>query len=425
MALPPSLLSLDITAQKGKMKKKLLLVCVAFLCLHLYVNIPNGHTYSTTPPINRTGAPGQNSCTSCHGSGSTTAVNFAWDNGNPAEYIPGNTYDLSIEIVHPSQQRFGFSMISWDSSNNYVGDWIGAGGNTQVYSSGNYVGHQNAPSGQSGSYQYDLQWTAPAAGTGDVTFYTGCVAANGNGNTQGDEGKDASFSITEAMPVSGGTSVDLKLFLEGSYQGNGTMTNGAMPFLPNASPYDGPPFNATTFTATNIPADAVDWVLVESRTGSPNALPPRGTVLKEAISAFVLTDGQIVDQNSQALSFNLIAGEEYHFAVRHRNHIGALSAASFVAGTTGIVYDFTTSEQQAFGIEQLKMMSDGAFALFAGDYNQDNTVQNTDYDEWFVDPAIVNTYSLTDGNLDGNVQTSDYDTWFLNKAKLGHHELGF
>lgn len=406
------------------MKKRLALVCAVFTCLHFYINIPTGHTYSTTPPTNRTGAPGQGSCTSCHGSGSTTAVNFTWDNGNLLEYVPGTTYDLSIEIVDASKQRFGFSMISWDSANNFVGSWIGAGGNTQVYASGDYVGHQNAPGGQSGSYSYDVQWTAPASGTGDVTFYAGCVAANDNGSTSGDEGENAAFTITEAMPAAGGTSVDLKVYLEGSYQNNGMMSNGAQSFLPTTSPFSNAPFNAPAFTATNIPSDAVDWVLVESRTGTPNLLPPRATVVEEAISAFVLTDGRVVDENSQALSFNLTPGQDYRFAVRQRNHIGALSSSSFTASSTGVVYDFTTSEQQAFGIEQLKVMNDGAYALFAGDFNQDNTVQNTDYDDWFIDPAIINTYSNTDGNLDGSVQNSDYDTWFLNKAKIGHHEMG-
>jgi len=90
-----------------------------------------------------------------------------------------------------------------------------------------------------------------------------------------------------------------------------------------------------------------------------------------------------------------------------------------------MAYDFTTARLQAYGLEQQKVLSDGHIAMFTSDANSDISIQTTDFDSWFVDPALLNVYNVSDFYLDGSVQTSDYDKWFFNKAKLEIAELEF
>lgn len=177
-----------------------LVFCMTFL-FFLLMNYQNAHTYSGTPPTNRTGAPGQNTCTSCHSSGGDGTVEILLGN-NISSYEAGTTYDMSVTIMATGKERFGFSMVAYDGNNQDVGTWIASGPNTQVYSGGRYMGHKNAPRNQSSPFTYTFQWIAPEAGTGEVTFYIGAVAANDNGGSgNGDQSIITSKTITENAVV--------------------------------------------------------------------------------------------------------------------------------------------------------------------------------------------------------------------------------
>ncbi|MDA7502222.1 hypothetical protein N8482_03005, partial [Chitinophagales bacterium] len=221
----------------------------------------------------------------------------------------------------------------------------------------------------------------------------------------------------------------MRAFLEGPYAGGNTMNNTMFTdnIMPFNNPYTASPWNSTNDagTATNFPT-TVDWVLIEAYQGSPISAGGTGLSLVESVLGFIQTDGFIHATNgSFDLPFNtLTEGEEYHFILRHRNHLDVLSANTITASFP-MVLDFTKNEESALGAEQLKQMTDGVFALYAGDYNGDGVIQTTDNDEWLADPAILNSYETTDGNLDGSVQTTDYDTWLINKAKLGVFEVRY
>ena len=222
--------------------------------------------------------------------------------------------------------------------------------------------------------------------------------------------------------------VRIKILLEGNYlAGTGTMhtqLNDAG-LVPLSQPYGVAPWNYNVaVSASSIPANAVDWVLVEARTGTPSTTGNAGTTVVERQVGLLMENGDIRSADgSTGLDFNnLSVGAQYHFSVRHRNHLDVLTANPLTANSI-IYYDFTTSDAKAFGIEQVKPMADGKYVLHAGDYNHDGVIQTTDYDHWVSDPSILNTYSLTDGNLDGVVQTTDYDTWSRNKAKIGSIEI--
>ena len=242
-------------------------------------------------------------------------------------------------------------------------------------------------------------------------------------------GVDSTINVKNAIIVP----IAIKIFLEGCYDtGSGAMWTRLLDdeLLPLKHQYHVTPWNYTKDTkvtgVNNFPVNTVDWVLVEIRQGTPvisGATP--GTALIERQVALLQSDGNIVNTSGNPLNFrNLIEGNAYHLLVRHRNHLDVISASPIVVSQTAInEYDFTIGVNQAFGNNQQKALSDGRAVLYSGDFNADAFIQNTDYDVWKIQPALLYTYSMSDGNLDGVVQTSDFDTWIINKAKVAISEV--
>ncbi|MCX7834689.1 MAG: T9SS type A sorting domain-containing protein [bacterium] len=148
-----------------------------------------GNNYAGNPPAN-------NSCVNCHsgtvnsGNGSMSILNL------PTTYTPGQTYNLTLQLQDPGQSRWGFQLTV--AKNSLVTERGGtiivtnstttrlsslAGNGLQFLnqtSQGNYRNTMNGP------VNWNFQWTAPAAGTGTVTFYAAGLAANNNSNSSGD-----------------------------------------------------------------------------------------------------------------------------------------------------------------------------------------------------------------------------------------------
>ena len=215
-----------------------------------------------------------------------------------------------------------------------------------------------------------------------------------------------------------------RIFLEGCYLDNATMRTDLTDLIPNNQPFSDAPYNYMgSENFSSIPANAVDWVLVETRTGTPNE-SIRGTTTIEQRAALLLSDGSLLGINGQpGVDFlNLNSTDQYYFCIRHRNHLDILSRNSLMAAPN-ITQDFTSSTTAAFGTNQLKQANDGRFVMHAGDYGRDGVILISDFDLWKLKQAELSTYRDIDGNLDGNVSITDFDTWFYNQAKLGVAEI--
>ena len=149
--------------------------------------------FSGGPGDGLTNAPGEGNCTACHGdfplnsgTGSLTIT------GLPSMYTPETVYSIEVVLADPEAMRWGFELTILDGSDQFAGNLAPVDGNTQVSTGGpfgrTYVKHtlDGTQFGQAdqGSWQFD--WTAPAAGAGDVTIYMTGNAANGNFATSGD-----------------------------------------------------------------------------------------------------------------------------------------------------------------------------------------------------------------------------------------------
>ncbi len=144
--------------------------------------------YTSGSPTGMTGAPGENNCTLCH-SGTindgtaTSSVNFS---GIYNEYIPGNTYNLTLSIQNGSVKN-GFQVVVLDSILNLnSGDLIITDtNNTQLFTgTRDYITHKTNGTSLT-SWSFD--WTAPLSDVGPITFYYSYNVTNNAGNPSGDQ----------------------------------------------------------------------------------------------------------------------------------------------------------------------------------------------------------------------------------------------
>lgn len=167
-----------------------LLTALLIGCFMVY-DAPYSHVHSNDDgaPAGRTGSPGDNSTcfNNCHGgnpgNGNQNEVTTVNHDIPVDGYIPGTTYNVSVECVGAGTSSFGFSLTCEDAGGNNVGTLI-SGSGTQTNGGGNHITHTETAG--VGSKTWNFQWTAPTAGTGTITFYTASIYGNSNGNNSGD-----------------------------------------------------------------------------------------------------------------------------------------------------------------------------------------------------------------------------------------------
>lgn len=183
---------------------------------------------STGSPIRATGAPPGTNCTQCH-SGTVNSgpgsVRIEFPSGG--SYTPGNTYKVRVTVADPAAARWGFELTARMGGDLSVtaGTFAIDNAATTQFSpgstSGQYVTHTPAgtAAGTSGSATWEVSWTAPAAGSGQVTFFAAGNAANNNNTNQGDQIYTTSLAITEASdtPVTGKSYVMPQLAFGGGW----------------------------------------------------------------------------------------------------------------------------------------------------------------------------------------------------------------
>jgi hypothetical protein len=163
----------------------------------------------------------------------------------------------------------------------------------------------------------------------------------------------------------------------------------------------------TTWTITRQNA-VVDWVLVELR----DANDPTVVVARRA--ALLQRDGDIVGADGyNHLLFNVAAGQ-YYIAVRHRNHLAAMTASAVTVDASTAVVDFTLQNTATYGTAGQDALSYGRMGLWAGNAVVDGVIKYTgagnDRDAILshiggTEPtATVTGYYSEDVNMDGTVK---------------------
>ena len=212
----------------------------------------------------------------------------------------------------------------------------------------------------------------------------------------------------------------LKVLLEGPYLGGGMMTTDLrhLELLPQTSPYQDYHNKSQYLNGSNyvvvpytIPTNITDLIQIEIRGND-------GTTVIEKKSCFLRDDGVVLDPDgaSENISLGIDPGN-YYVVVKHRNHLAVMSKVT--VSLTGLTsYDFTTSQAQAYGTDQMADLGDGSFGMIAGDGNGNGQIQNNDSEDIWKPDNGSSGYKNSDYNLNGQVQNNDNeDFWKLNNGK--------
>ena len=217
-----------------------------------------------------------------------------------------------------------------------------------------------------------------------------------------------------------GMRLALKLMLEGAFDA-GTLkmrdnlrTAGILPA--------GEPYSAAGFTqasdgggeimqagVTSITGDnaIVDWVQVELRN------PATPATIVATRPALVQSDGDVVAVDGISPISLLASTGNYYVAVKHRNHLGCMTASAVSLNTTTTAIDFANLATTTYGTQAQKTI--GAInTLWSGNVVRDGNLKyvgaSNDRDPILVrigstvPTNVVNGYYPEDCNLDGSVK---------------------
>ena len=184
----------------------------------------------------------------------------------------------------------------------------------------------------------------------------------------------------------------VKVYLEGLYRGNGMM--------------DAAPYNADGISPTNI-ADTISIKLWAYNTNNSTVINSpsyirRGILKTNGYASFAIP--------------NFLTNTNYYIEVSHRNSLDIFSSSYVFINNGTTIYDFTDSLTKVLGSDQ-KDLGNGTYGMWAGDINQDWSVDFNDYPD--LDIASSNGllgYDPNDLNGDGSIDFNDYPLIDVNSS---------
>jgi len=244
-------------------------------------------------------------------------------------------------------------------------------------------------------------------GVCDMTFNAGCEFA------------DAMLTVIPVAYYDGavitGSYFDINVFLEGPFNG-ATMNTYLNDFdlIPLSHPYSGTPWSYNGAESVGaIPANVVDWVLLEVRETAGGVESATAATMVAQQACFLLNDGSVVglDGSSNVL-FPMSFNDNVYIVVYHRNHVRIMSADALTQVGGVYTYDFTDDDAKAYGSYQKSLGS--VYGMFAGDIDNDGEVFSIDLDLILLDYPSFDVYLNSDLDLDGEVFSIDLDVILYN-----------
>ena len=212
--------------------------------------------------------------------------------------------------------------------------------------------------------------------------------------------------------------LNLKVLLEGPYQSLISEMSTELEeadVLPTIEPYTSLGFThlngggGETTTTSILEANAItDWIFVELRDKNDSS------IIIATRAALLKSNGEIADVDGQSsLVFFDKPSDDYFIAVRHRNHLGILSANTHSLSNVSTSLDLSNSLSIVEGgALSLVDLGGGSYGMPAGDFNANGQIQNTDYNA--VLPLLgLPGYSSADFNLNAQIQNSDLQLYLL------------
>ncbi|MCF8367855.1 MAG: hypothetical protein K9G76_02345 [Bacteroidales bacterium] len=228
------------------------------------------------------------------------------------------------------------------------------------------------------------------------------------------------YDTWSGQPVPLNTKLDLKVFLEGPFNGSSMLTilndNNQLPL---SQPFNTPPWNYTgPETVPGIPSpDIVDWILIELRETDGDSSTAIGSTMVGRQAAFLKNNGSVVSVDGITQpEFDINITQNLYAVVWHRNHLGIMSSLALQRSGEVYTYDFSESEDAVYGAGLAhKELATGIWGMIAADANADGSINNSDRsDTWMIEVGLSGYYSA-DFNMDKEVTNQDKnETWFIN-----------
>lgn len=214
--------------------------------------------------------------------------------------------------------------------------------------------------------------------------------------------------------------VAAKVFLDGPFvPATGLMKDDlrVQGFIPMSEPYTAMDFTSTfdgleqrvvpgVYSVTGNNA-IVDWVWVELRA---DADPSQVVAAKAAL---LQRDGDVVDLDGKSPIGMGVPDGDYHLVIRHRNHLGVMTASSHALDGAPTSIDLTTTSTGLWGTDAAR--ANGSYqTLWSGEVNGDGQVKFTgmgnDRDALLLTlgggapTASWEGYANADVNMDGSIK---------------------
>ncbi len=213
----------------------------------------------------------------------------------------------------------------------------------------------------------------------------------------------------------------MKVYLDGCFNGSEmetTLNDNSL--LPLAQPYNVAPWNYMAYeSVTTMPVDAVDWVLLEIRSGIGDPSTATNVLYRKA--ALLLKDGSITDTDgSTSFEFPVSFNDNSYLVIYHRNHLGIISGTKLTSANGFYNNDFTTGSDKVWnGVMGYTEIATGIWGMSAGDANADGSIDLNDKNIYWADDTGTPGYKATDFNMDGQVDNPDKnDGWLDNLGKV-------
>lgn len=304
-----------------------------------------------------------------------------------------------------------------------------------TYSSGNYIAvwiDYNQNGVFDATEKLGTVLIPPTPTTGTINFTVPSDAISGItrmrvrevwNNSSFDPCPSYSYGETEDYNVNilgSSVSVDVTAFLEGPYNGT-TMSQGLSGLIPLNQPYNVAPWNYTgTESVASIPANAIDWVLIELRDATSAGSAGSATRIGRQ-AAFLRNDGRVIGlTGTPILDFGALTVTNGLFVIiHHRNHMSVLSSVALTETDGVYTFNFSTGSGQAYnGTLAHKQIGPGVWGMFGGDGDKNGLINEGDESPIWEVTAGTKGYLGTDYNLDSQSNNLDKDNvWAPNFGK--------
>jgi len=185
--------------------------------------------YPGGAPAGYTGSPGDgHNCVACHGGSASNTTGMISTNIPSTGYKPDSTYQITVTVTGSGAK--GFEVSPQNASGAQLGTLI-AGTNNHLTGGTKYV-TQNAKINSTPA-TWVFSWKAPAAGTGDVTFYAAYTISKPVTKLENITVQENTSQPLSVVATAGSTSINLG----DSTQLSATATGGSGSYTYNWTSY--------------------------------------------------------------------------------------------------------------------------------------------------------------------------------------------